>query len=447
MQVHAVPDSERAFDSTGRRLPWAFEYADSEHAQRRVPEEKGPFGKARKRGVSRSKTPTVRSEEDKAKLDNLRTIDDIFLRHKADTDKQKSLSGRKPSGTLAGPPVSASAPNLLEAGGLSTSFQPGASATNALKEPKEVILYGYGSEVQWAALDFYEKVSSGIIYEEYDREPPGAKYGLSFSQQRASSYVRSLSKSARAKVNEFVGGDHWIKVTFDSAEAAERACHYSPHGIQGYTVFAEPYRGTGPTSGDRAIRAQAGLATSQTASPNTLSSTTMQLGASQSSATVSSATATASIPASMPPRLASEPLLHASGAFPIDFDEPTGRASAQPPVPIRAQAQPPARTTSAQPRPPTGPKLRIKNAKPVQFLPQEKAFLPAPPRWQQTLSSFPIIGWVIGSGHGIIGDQVPRKEDGSFDSGSASLYWRVWYMVDTCFGTDFCGVRDAEYEE
>jgi hypothetical protein len=58
-----------------------------------------------------------------------------------------------------------------------------------------------------------------------------------------------------------------------------------------------------------------------------------------------------------------------------------------------------------------------------------------------------VIGWVIGSGHGIIGNQVPRKEDGQFDSASASLYWRLWYMVDTCMGTDFCGVKEAEYEE
>jgi hypothetical protein len=28
MQVHAVPDSERAFDSTGRRLPWGYEFAE-----------------------------------------------------------------------------------------------------------------------------------------------------------------------------------------------------------------------------------------------------------------------------------------------------------------------------------------------------------------------------------------------------------------------------------
>ena len=25
MQVHAVPDSDKAFDSTGRKLPWAYD--------------------------------------------------------------------------------------------------------------------------------------------------------------------------------------------------------------------------------------------------------------------------------------------------------------------------------------------------------------------------------------------------------------------------------------
>lgn len=28
MQVHAVPDAERAFDSQGRRLPWGLEFAE-----------------------------------------------------------------------------------------------------------------------------------------------------------------------------------------------------------------------------------------------------------------------------------------------------------------------------------------------------------------------------------------------------------------------------------
>lgn len=28
MQVHAVPESERAFDAAGRQLPWGYEYAE-----------------------------------------------------------------------------------------------------------------------------------------------------------------------------------------------------------------------------------------------------------------------------------------------------------------------------------------------------------------------------------------------------------------------------------
>ncbi|KAF2639397.1 hypothetical protein P280DRAFT_430030 [Massarina eburnea CBS 473.64] len=445
MQVHAVPDSERAFDSSGRRLPWAFEFADLEHSSRRLPEERGPFGKARKRGISRSKTPTAKSAEDSVKLENIKAIDDIFFRQKAELDKQRT-TGRKSSGPASQLPVSASAPNLLfaEPGGISTSFQGNASTSTGAREPSEVILYGFGSEIQWAAIVHFEIVSGGIIYEEYERDPRDARYGAAFVMKQREA-VKALSKSSRAKVNQFVGGDHWIKVTFDSPEAAEKACHYSPYKCQGYNVFAEPYRGTGPTGGDRAIRAQGGLS-SVTASPNTISSATMQMSASQFSVTASSATATASVMTSMPPRQRSEPLFRASGAFPEE-DEHIAVIPAnqnQPQADSRSVAQ----TSSAQVRQPGQRQtLKIRNAKPVVFLPQEKAFLPAPPRWQQTLGSFPVIGWVVGSGQGIIGDQVPRKEDGSFDSASASLYWRVWYMVDACLGTDFCGVKDVEYDE
>jgi len=395
-----------------------------------MPEEKGPFGKARKRGTSRSKTATPARKEDQAKIDSLRVIDDIFSRHKAQEEVKESLRMRKPSGPSIPLPISASAPNLLESvGGLAGSFQSAAGAPSTVKEPTEVIIYGYGNDVQWAAIDYYERVSNGLIYEEYDRTAQNAKFNLSFAAQRSSSY-RSLSKSAMRKVNEFVGGDNWIKVTFDSPEAAERACHYSPHNIQGFTVFCERYRGTGPNV-DRPLRASDGVQTSQTASPNTVSSTTLPFGS--PSVTASSTTAIGSMPASLPPRLASEPVLR--GAFPIDPLEPT---------PLSQQETGAARTTQ---RASTARTLRVRGAKTGVLLPPEKAFLPAAPRWQQTFGSWPVIGWVIGSGHGIIGDHVPRKEDGTFDSSSASLYWRVWYMVDSCFGTDFCGVREAEYEE
>jgi hypothetical protein len=413
----------------------------SDKNQRRMPEESGPFGKARKRGTSRAKTPTTNSAADLAQAANNRTIDTIFGNYGREEANRRSTRGA--SGSIAGLPVSASAPNLIDAGGLSASFQPGATSNTAAKEPKEVMIYGYGSDAQWAALSHFEKVSNGTIYEEYDREPHNTKVAASFSAFSASraSTFRTLSKSALRKVNEYVGGDHWIKVTFDSAEAAERACHYSPHSIQGYSVFAEPYRGTGPTGGDRAIPANVGFALSQTASPNTLSSGTLNgRDASQSSVTASSATATSALPRSI-----TEPFFCASGAFPQDM-APTPQA--QPLAQTSSSTTTTTTTTALNPRSARAT-LRLKgaNVKPAVFLPQEKAFLPATSRWQTTVGSLPIIGWVIGSGHGIIGDQVPRKEDGSFDASAASVYWRAWYAVDACFGTDFCGVRDAEYDE
>ncbi|PSN63753.1 hypothetical protein BS50DRAFT_576371 [Corynespora cassiicola Philippines] len=428
MQVHAVPDSERAFDSMGRKLPWAYEFADSDHGSRRMPEEKGPFGKARKRGLSRSRSQGGAPEKDQAKLDNMRTIDDIFTRHFAQEEKK-----RESQGLNSALPSSNSAQHLLDSTALGPSFQAGASTNVPPKQPTEVMLYGYGNEVQWAAIQFYEKASQGIIYEEYDREPPHSRYGYTVNQHRASRY-RSLSKSALQKVNEFVGGEHWIKVTFDSPEAAERACHYSPHLIQGYTIYAEYYRGTPPVAGDQAIRATAGGTISQTASPNTTSSRTMP--ASQSSATLSSATVTATD--SRPPQEPAIPVI--SGGFPSQAVEPVEPQGLRQRVPHETRGTPSQAGMGEKP-------LLIRGAKRAQFLSQDQAFLPAPPRWQQTLGSWPIIGWVIGSGHGIIGDSVPRKEDGSFDSINASLYWRMWYTVDSCFGTDFCGVKDAEYDD
>ena len=427
----------------------------SDQNQRRIPEEKGPFGKARKRGTSRAKTPLgANNAADEARLHNQRAEDDIFGRFKAEEDKRRSVSAR-PSTAL---PPTASAPNLIDASnGLGNSFAAGAS-TNATfaQEPKEVILYGFGSEQQWEAIAYYEKVSNGMIYEEYDREPPNPRLGYSLAAQR-SSYYPSLEPKYMARIKTYIGGNHWVKVTFDSAEAAERACHYSGKNIHGYIVHAEMYRGTGPQGGDRPLRVEGGM--SQIASPNTISSGTLGLrGASQSSATASSATATAPqplAPQTLVPRSNMESALLRSksgtGAFPSHMDDmPTEPAQprelhqALDPNTVPAHAT----TTALNPRSQRAT-LRLKgaNVKPVVFLPQEKAFLPAKPRWQQTFGSLPVIGWVIGSGQGLIGDHVPRKEDGSFDMNSASLYWRVWYMVDNCLGSDFCGVRDAEYDE
>ncbi|OCK82164.1 hypothetical protein K432DRAFT_433675 [Lepidopterella palustris CBS 459.81] len=430
MQVHAVPDAERAFDSTGRQLPWGYEYADSDLNHRRLPEEKGPFGKAtRRRGMSRSKTttPAARKEEDQTKLENLKVMDDIFTSYKQNQElkAKESLRVRKPSGTAGGLPLSASVPNL-EAAAAPASTQP-----TTAKEPTEVILYGFGSEIQWAAIEYFERVSYGQIYEDYDRHPPTSKYNLSLSLSRASAQ-RNISQVALRKKNEYVGGLHWIKVTFDSPEAAERACHYSPHTIHGYTVYAERYRGTGPSS-DVPIPANRGPMSSQTTSPNPTSSHTLP-AETASSETASSATATASVPISLQQRH-SEPRVPAS--FPgssQDIRSRDGTSSSSVTV------------TGSQFEKPRQATLRIPGAKLAVLLPAEQAFLPAAPRWQQTLGSWPIIGWIFGSGHEFIGNQVPRKEDGSFDYENASVYWKFWNMIDSCLGTDFCGVRGDDDE-
>lgn len=411
-----------------------WHFFSSENSKRRIPEERGPFGKARKRGVSRSKTPNISNAQDLVKQENLKHIDDIFAQYKAD-DKQKSL--RKSSASQL--PVSASAPNLLEAGGLSSSFQAG-TPTNGVKIPKEAILYGFGEGQQWAAISKFEDISNGTIYEEYERQPQDPKFGLSFVPPRELQKSK-LSASQIARINEYVGGDHWVKVTFDSAEAADRAIHWSPHTILGYEVYAEEYRGVGPKDGDRPIPAGS---LSLTASPATISSGTVHGGASQFSATASSATATSCAPV----RRTSRPRLGEWDPS-FDFDVTPARAS-QPVAPI-SHDQSLAHVTSSQHRHSGTSTLRLKSNSNLKVklgeFKEGKVFLPSRPKWQETLGQLPVLGWVVGSGNGLIGDQVPRNADGKFDHANASLYWQLWYAIDSCAGTDFCGVKEIEYDE
>ena len=403
----------------------AYRLCSFEHGQRRVFEEKGPFGKARKRDRSRSKTATPGRKDDQTSLDNQRYIDSLF------TERKESFRARRPSVSASSVPVSASAPNLQEMGvGAQTAQMPAAAAAST-KEPTEVIVYGYGTDLQWAAIEHYERISNGCIFEDYERYPPSSKYNLSLSAGRAAS-MRNLPQAAIRKCNEYVGGQHWIKITFDSPEAAERAIHYSPQVIKGYSVKAERYRGQGPAQ-DAALPASGGTSPSPHASPLAASSSTVGAsGASQqSSATLTEATARAPVPSFL--RQQSAPVLPNSfPESPIDLRPPTHSTNTA------------AASTGARPMPARPSTLRVRGAKPAVLLPAKQAFLPAPPWYQQRFGSWPVIGWIIGSGHGIIGDQVPRKDDGSFDSDTASVYWKFWYMIDTCLGSNFCGIRGDE---
>ncbi|KAK5255104.1 hypothetical protein LTR16_004682, partial [Cryomyces antarcticus] len=162
----------------------------SELAQRRVTEERGPFGRStRRRGRSRSRTATTPSRpQDQAKLENQKVEDDIFSKHLGSIRAQAATREQSV-------PVAASL-SSIEA---NTVSNPQAPST---KEPTEVILYGYGLDAQWAAIEYYERISNGSIYEDYDRHPPQQRYDHSLSFSRAAAQ-RSMSKAALRKKNQY----------------------------------------------------------------------------------------------------------------------------------------------------------------------------------------------------------------------------------------------------
>ena len=423
MQVHAVPDSDKAFDSSGRKLLWAYD-VDSSHAaglENREPVEKGPFGRSQRRsrsGLSRSRSKTAepRREEDRIKAEQIAAEDAVFgsLRRKGD-------EGRRDREALGEVDVNA------------TVQQQQAGARDTVKgevEAAEVLLYGFGEETQWAALDFYERVSGGSILEDYDRQPPGQRYDVSRSFSRATSQ-RSLTKAALKKKNTFAGGLHWIKVTFDSRSAADLAVAVSPHTIKGHLVYAEPYSGRGPGKDEAIVATQAGAQITDDVLPTSFSTKAVNpvLDGSPngSSTTATSATATT--------RQQPEDTRQTSALS----DPFTSRSRSMQSFTALTSQQ--SQSTSMQTQQSGGQDnnltlrnrtRRISGATPATLLPASAALMPKQPR--QSWGAWLARGEVIGS-------TVPKKEDGSFDYERASLYWRVFWIIDSWAGTDFCGSR------
>lgn len=274
------------------------------------------------------------------------------------------------------------------------------------------MLRGFPEAYQYAAVAFYERVSLGEIYEEYDRFPQNTRYDMSLSR---SVHSRSgpVPKEALAKVNNYHGGAHWIKVTFNSVEAADRACYNSPHTLHGHVVYAERYRGEAPIR-DEAIPATAEHLASVTTSPSQSISSTVQPNG-QSSSTVTSETVTAARPRTPETvNLQTNSRTTTTGAA-TDISSPLRR----PKTPL------------------------IKGAQRVKLMPAENALLPASNRWQQTFGAWPVISFFFGAASSdIIGNELPRKDDGTFDWEKASWYWTFWALLDYyLFFANFLGLK------
>ena len=410
MQVHAVPEHERAYDTqNGKKLPWGYVAAanigpDGENDRGRDHVEKGPFGRSLRRargGTSRSRSKTAEpsKEADRIRAEQLAAEEAVFgsLRKIPKEDSRREALGEVDGNAVPTPSQNVQAVEE--------------------KEPTEVLLYGFGNELQWSAIDFYERVSDGIILEDYERAPPGQRgVDISRSYGRVAAQ-RSLGRTALRKKNRFAGGDHWIKVTFDSRQAAELACAMSPHIIRGHLVYAEPFQGRGPGRDEPIYASQAGVQITSEQLPPTFST---QNASPHSSTTITSATAAASGTLQGSPDSSKTQTTVAAqdkGGVVVEQIRTSGLSLGQ-------QSQ------AVQQR-----RGRLEGAIPATVYSAEQAFMPKQPK-QSWFASF--------GASEMIGSTVPTTDDGKFDWAKASLYWCIAFYIDLLLGSNICGLRGGD---
>lgn len=420
--LHNVPDDELYTGEDGIQRPYAMIFPGDDRTQnapraRRPVTETGSFGKSSRR--SRSRTGSLPPKREDV---TMQSADKIF----ADYISSQEMAASGLNTTIQRKPSYLSQSSVTD----DTTSAP--QPAPYVKEPREVILRGYRSTTQqYAAINHYEQLA-GRVCEDYPREPPIEQRRYK-SELRDPAYTRRqpLTKQESKKVNQVAGGEHWIKVTFESAEAADAAIYASPQKILGHLVYAEPYHGA-PPKDDTAIVDMEGNAgmlqdpplrhgrrlsghsrrPSQHVSRGGMAPGGGQLGVdldeqngsprgSQSStqtidtATMSNLTGTASTAT-------------VTGAFivsPIEHPEnpnPAGLYCRKLPAARRAK-----------------------------IMPAEQALLPQPGVFNRVISKIPLIKWFSGS---MIGDEVPRTESGEFDFTKASLYWQLMYYLDYWLG-------------
>ena len=242
----------------------------------------------------------------------------------------------------------------------------------------------------------------------------------------------SLSADANRKAKKYAGGFHWIKVTFDSSAAADRACYFSPQEIDGHLVQCEIYHGRGPSEdapipANRDVTAEGRLPrTSWTVTPASAQPPAQHDGFSR-----------ATLPRS----------------FAVNQQHATARSVDDS---VSVESQPSTTTTASsatvtsppesglrqrQPEPKKDPEYmtHIPTVRRAIIRPVSDALPPQPTLTERFLRSVPILSWFTGD---IVGDGPVLREDGSFDDEKSNLYWRFWHSIDRFFGTDLCGLKE-----
>ncbi|KAG5981988.1 hypothetical protein E4U54_006443 [Claviceps lovelessii] len=410
--LHNVPDDECYVGDDGIKRPYAMYFNQHEtHTggtrPRRNVAESGSFGKSTRRSRSRTGTP-ARNRENPTFAAADKLFGDWVSNQAAAAAAPTSTSQRKSTGLM-----------------MQDDTPPHRVIPST---PVELILRGYrSSSQQYAAISHYEDLAGGIL-EDYPRDPPASQRRYK-SDLRDSAYTRrrNLSAAERALVNRADGGEHWVKVTFESTEAANAAMYASPQRILGYLVYAEPYRGIAPAKDEacpdlesmvdgenersKNVPAMGGARHHQrhhhrksisSGMPTVLRSRLLDLSPSDSrtsSQTLDTATMTPSHTSSI--TMTDAPGL-SSGAEPVEMND-ADRIFCR----------------------------RIPTARRVRLLPAEQALLPQQSVMQRFVNAVPFVNWFSGS---MIGNEVPRTETGDFDWGRASLYWKIIWWLDATFG-------------
>lgn len=314
----------------------------------------------------------------------------------------------------------------------------------------ECILYGYkAKESEWKVIDKFERISQGMICEDYPRSDPNSAAQYAQLLSGGDVVIRAnLSTDANRKSKRYDGGFHWIKVTFDSTSAADRACFYSPQEIDGHYVYCEVYRGHGPAE-DVAIPADTSTAARlRNKAPRTLTST-------HSTAFLSS------MPSkdqdrglTLPRSFAMNNLSNVADVGEAEEEQSllsstttatSGTATAPPTATgaatgiDRSSSSLHQRNAPAEPKPESEFMTHIPSVRRAKLRPLTEALPPQPTVAERVLRSIPILSWFTGD---IVGDGPQLREDGTFDYDKSNMYWRLWYMVDRILGTDICGLRE-----
>lgn len=414
-----MSDASTDFDSNS---------SDSHRSTRKGVPETGSFGKSTRRSKSRSTSAAPVKKEDPTLL----AADAVFTKYFADREAARSASPQRKQSLTA----STSQSNLSQTSSALTIGEGTSGSTTRYvhKVPTEVILRGFKSVHQYAAVKQYESIG-GRICEDYPRDPPVEERRFkSDLRDQASMRLKPLTPEEKAKALRFAGGENWIKVTFESAEAAESAIYASPQTILGYIVYAEPYQGLPPTIQD-AIPA--------TGAPSRAGFSSQSLGPSSPNFFSPRANKTSStLPRSYAAPAMSQigkgsqnnqqtfsPSDSQSSSTTLDSGTlSTATASSGTVTGPTTNSQPAQVSTSSSQ---SEFCERIPAARRAQLLPASQALLPQQTMSQRMVKNVPLIGWFSAD---IIGTEVPRTEMGDFDWIAASLYWRIVWWLDCWFG-------------